>query len=61
MQGEGASDDPCNDAFAGGQGASEPETKSYQDFVKALNKDKRLKMYVNLHSDSRVSIGTSAQ
>lgn len=53
MSGDGASDDPCSDAFAGLEGASEPETKSYQTFIKKLNKDKRVKMYVNMHSPSK--------
>ncbi|XP_034246473.1 carboxypeptidase B-like [Thrips palmi] len=57
MSGDGASDDPCDEAFAGGEAASEPETKSYQAFVKALNKDKRLKTYVNLHSPSKAIFG----
>lgn len=56
MSGEGASDDPCSEEYAGGEAGSEPETKAYQKFVKTLNSNKNLKMYINLHSPSQVSL-----
>ncbi|XP_026286662.1 carboxypeptidase B-like [Frankliniella occidentalis] len=46
----GASDDPCDLQYAGGEAASEPETRNYQSLVRTLNKNKLIKMYVNLHS-----------
>ncbi|XP_034240050.1 uncharacterized protein LOC117644586 isoform X2 [Thrips palmi] len=46
----GASSDPCELTYAGPKAASEPETISYQNFVRNLNAGKRVKMYVNLHN-----------
>lgn len=47
---DGASSDPCDLLYAGTKAASEPETSSYQNFVRNLNAAKRVKMYVNLHN-----------
>lgn len=49
----GASSDPCDLLYAGPSAASEPETKSYQSFVRELNAAKRVKMYVNLHNPEK--------
>ncbi|KAK3927134.1 Carboxypeptidase B [Frankliniella fusca] len=50
MSGTGASDDPCDLEYAGGEAASEPETRNYQNLVRSLNKNNLVKMYINLHS-----------
>ncbi|KAE8744356.1 hypothetical protein FOCC_FOCC009009, partial [Frankliniella occidentalis] len=39
----GASDDPCDLQYAGGEAASEPETRNYQSLVRTLNKNKLIK------------------
>ncbi|XP_034242104.1 carboxypeptidase B-like [Thrips palmi] len=43
-----ASNDSCANTYAGPHAASEPETQSYQRFIRELNVKGRLKMFVNL-------------
>ncbi|KAJ1519476.1 hypothetical protein ONE63_004762 [Megalurothrips usitatus] len=46
----GASTFPCAETFAGKKAFSEPESQNMRDFMLQANKDKRVKMYLTLHS-----------
>ncbi|XP_050426299.1 carboxypeptidase B-like isoform X2 [Adelges cooleyi] len=48
----GASNDPCQDTFAGSHAFSEPETRAVSDFI--LDHKDRLQVYISLHSYSQM-------
>ncbi|XP_050533724.1 carboxypeptidase B-like isoform X1 [Daktulosphaira vitifoliae] len=48
----GASEDPCQDTFAGTHAFSEPETRAVSDFI--LDHKDRFQVYISLHSYSQM-------
>ncbi|XP_053982799.1 carboxypeptidase B-like [Hylaeus volcanicus] len=48
----GASQDPCDETYAGPHAFSEPETKAMADYI--LANKKRIRMYLTLHSYSQM-------
>ncbi|KAK3913462.1 Carboxypeptidase B [Frankliniella fusca] len=52
----GASTFPCAETFAGKKAFSEVESQNVRDYILSVNKDKRVKMYLTLHSYGPVRI-----
>jgi murein tripeptide amidase MpaA len=48
----GASDDPCQETYAGPRPFSEPETKAISDFI--MDRKDRIKLYLTMHAYSQM-------